>query len=94
MLSHLRYVVRVARKYLDYGLPLADLIQKGRIVLMKAVKWFDPQIELWLVTFAVHWIKSEIHDFILCNWRIVKVATTNGQKKLFFKLRSTKKRLG
>lgn len=94
VLSHARYVVRIARGYLGYGLPLNDLIQEGNIGLMKAVKRFDPTMGVRLVTFAVHWIKSEIHEFILRNWRIVKVATTKAQRKLFFNLRSAKKRLG
>lgn len=94
VLSHARYVVRIARGYLGYGLPLNDLIQEGNIGLMKAVKRFDPTIGVRLVTFAVHWIKSEIHEFILRNWRIVKIATTKAQRKLFFNLRSAKKRLG
>lgn len=94
VLSHARYVVRIARGYLGYGLPLNDLIQEGNIGLMKAVKRFDPTVGVRLVTFAVHWIKSEIHEFILRNWRIVKVATTKAQRKLFFNLRSAKKRLG
>ena len=94
VLSHARYVVRIARGYLGYGLPLNDLIQEGNIGLMKAVKRFNPEMGVRLVTFAVHWIKSEIHDFILRNWRIVKVATTKAQRKLFFNLRRAKKRLG
>lgn len=94
VLSHARYVVRVAKGYMGYGLPLGDLIQEGNIGLMKAVKRFDPNVGVRLVTFAVHWIKSEIHEFILRNWRIVKVATTKAQRKLFFNLRSAKKRLG
>lgn len=94
VLSHARYVVKVAKGYLGYGLPLNDLIQEGNIGLMKAVKRFDPSMGVRLVTFAVHWIKSEIHEFILRNWRIVKVATTKAQRKLFFNLRSAKKRLG
>jgi len=94
VLSHLRYVVRVARGYLGYGLPLGDLIQEGTVGLMKAVKRFDPKFGVRLVSFAVHWIKAEIHEFILRNWRIVKVATTKAQRKLFFNLRSAKKRLG
>ncbi|SRR5579883_281701 len=94
VLSHARYVVRVARGYLGYGLPLNDLIQEGNIGLMKAVKRFNPEVGVRLVTFAVHWIKSEMHEFILKNWRIVKVATTKAQRKLFFNLRSAKKRLG
>jgi RNA polymerase sigma-32 factor len=94
VLSHLRFVVRVARGYNGYGLPQADLIQEGNIGLMKAVKRFDPDIGVRLVSFAVHWIRAEIHEYILRNWRIVKVATTKAQRKLFFNLRSAKKRLG
>ncbi|MBJ15605.1 MAG: RNA polymerase sigma factor RpoH [Legionellaceae bacterium] len=94
VLAHLRYVVRVARGYLGYGLPLSDLIQEGNVGLMKAVKRFDPDMGVRLVSFAVHWIKAEIHDFVLRNWRIVKVATTKAQRKLFFNLRQMKKRLG
>ena len=94
VLAHLRYVVRVARGYMGYGLPLGDLIQEGNIGLMKAVKRFDPTMGVRLVSFAVHWIKSEIHEFVLHNWRIVKVATTKAQRKLFFNLRQKKKRLG
>ena len=94
VLAHLRYVVRVARGYVGYGLPLSDLIQEGNIGLMKAVKRFDPNIGVRLVSFAVHWIKAEIHDYVLQNWRIVKVATTKSQRKLFFNLRKMKKRLG
>lgn len=94
VLAHLRYVVRVARGYLGYGLPLGDLIQEGNIGLMKAVKRFDPTMGVRLVSFAVHWIKAEIHEFVLHNWRIVKVATTKAQRKLFFNLRQMKKRLG
>ncbi|HEX5340561.1 MAG TPA: RNA polymerase sigma factor RpoH [Gammaproteobacteria bacterium] len=94
VLHHLRFVVHVARGYLGYGLPLADLIQEGNIGLMKAVKRFDPEVGVRLVSFAVHWIKAEIHEFILKNWRIVKVATTKAQRKLFFNLRKSKKRLG
>lgn len=94
VLAHARYVVRVAKGYMGYGLPLGDLIQEGNIGLMKAVKRFDPSLGVRLVTFAVHWIKSEIHEFILRNWRIVKIATTKAQRKLFFNLRSMKKRLG
>ncbi len=94
VLAHLRYVVRVARGYLGYGLPLSDLIQEGNIGLMKAVKRFNPKIGVRLVSFAVHWIKAEIHEFVLQNWRIVKVATTKAQRKLFFNLRHMKKRLG
>jgi RNA polymerase sigma-32 factor len=94
VLSHARYVVKIAKGYLGYGLPLGDLVQEGNIGLMKAVKRFDPQLNVRLVTFAVHWIKSEIHEFILRNWRIVKIATTKAQRKLFFNLRTMKKRLG
>ena len=94
VLAHLRFVVRVARGYSGYGLALSDLIQEGNIGLMKAVKRFDPAHGVRLVSFAVHWIKAEIHEFILKNWRIVKVATTKAQRKLFFNLRSAKKRLG
>lgn len=94
VLSHLRYVIRVARGYLGYGLPLNDLIQEGNIGLMKAVKRFDPSLGVRLVSFAVHWIKSEIHEFVLKNWRIVKIATTKAQRKLFFNLRQMKQRLG
>lgn len=93
VMSHLRYVVRVAKNYLGYGLNLADLIQEGTIGLMKAVKKFQPEREVRLVTFAMHWIKAEIHEYIIKNWRIVKVATTKAQRKLFFKLRSKKKDL-
>ena len=94
VLAHLRYVIRVARGYLGYGLPLNDLIQEGNVGLMKAVKRFDPKMGVRLVSFAVHWIKSEIHEFVLHNWRIVKVATTKAQRKLFFNMRQMKKRLG
>ena len=94
VLSHLRYVVRVAHGYLGYGLALGDLIQEGNVGLMKAVKRFDPSMGVRLVSFAVHWIKAEIHEFVLRNWRIVKIATTKAQRKLFFKLRQQKKRLG
>ena len=90
ILSHLRLVVSVARQYLGYGLPHADLIQEGNVGLMKAVKRFDPDRGVRLVTFAVHWIKAEIHEFIVRNWRMVKVATTKAQRKLFFNLRSMK----
>lgn len=92
--AHLRYVVRIARGYQGYGLALGDLIQEGNVGLMKAVKRFDPEMGVRLVSFAVHWIKAEIHEFILKNWRIVKVATTKAQRKLFFNLRKMKKRLG
>ncbi|RUO23354.1 RNA polymerase sigma factor RpoH [Aliidiomarina iranensis] len=94
IMSHLRFVVHVARSYQGYGLPQADLIQEGNIGLMKAVKRFDPTVGVRLVSFAVHWIKAEIHEFVLRNWRIVKVATTKAQRKLFFNLRKAKKRLG
>ena len=94
VLAHLRFVVKVARGYAGYGLPQADLIQEGNIGLMKAVKRFDPAYGVRLVSFAVHWIRAEIHEYILRNWRIVKVATTKAQRKLFFNLRSAKKRLG
>jgi RNA polymerase sigma-32 factor len=92
--SHLRFVVHVARGYNGYGLQLGDLIQEGNIGLMKAVKRFDPGMGVRLVSFAVHWIRAEMHEFILKNWRIVKVATTKAQRKLFFNLRKSKKRLG
>ncbi len=94
ILAHLRFVVHVARGYKGYGLPLGDLIQEGNIGLMKAVKRFDPDQGVRLVSFAVHWIRAEMHEFILKNWRIVKVATTKAQRKLFFNLRKSKKRLG
>jgi RNA polymerase sigma-32 factor len=94
ILSHLRFVVRIARQYNGYGLPQHDLIQEGSVGLMKAVRRFDPTMNVRLVSFAVHWIRAEIHEFILRNWRIVKVATTKAQRKLFFNLRSSKKRLG
>ncbi|MDH5301566.1 MAG: RNA polymerase sigma factor RpoH [Gammaproteobacteria bacterium] len=94
ILSHLRFVVHVARGYAGYGLPQADLIQEGNIGLMKAVKRFDPDQGVRLVSFAVHWIRAEIHEYILRNWRIVKVATTKAQRKLFFNLRKSKERLG
>ncbi len=92
-MAHLRFVVRIARNYLGYGLPHADLIQEGNIGLMKAVKRFNPEMGVRLVSFAVHWIKAEIHEFILRNWRIVKVATTKAQRKLFFNLRKATKKL-
>ncbi len=94
VMSHLRFVVHVARGYNGYGLQLADLIQEGNIGLMKAVKRFNPDVGVRLVSFAVHWIRAEMHEFILRNWRIVKVATTKAQRKLFFNLRKSKKRLG
>lgn len=94
ILPHLRFVIKIARTYNGYGLLLSDLIQEGTVGLMKAVKRFNPNMGVRLVTFAVHWIKAEIHEFILRNWRIVKVATTKAQRKLFFNLRQAKKRLG
>jgi RNA polymerase sigma-32 factor len=94
VLSHLRFVIKIARGYSGYGLALPDLVQEGTVGLMKAVKRFDPDMGVRLVSFAVHWIKAEIHEFVLRNWRIVKVATTKAQRKLFFNLRSSKKRLG
>jgi RNA polymerase sigma-32 factor len=94
ILSHLRFVVRIARQYNGYGLPQHDLVQEGTVGLMKAVRRFDPDMGVRLVSFAVHWIKAEIHEYILRNWRIVKIATTKAQRKLFFNLRSNKKRLG
>ena len=92
--SHLRYVAKVARGYRGYGLPQEDLIQEGNIGLMKAVKRFDPAVGVRLVSFAMHWIRAEIHEFVLRNWRIVKIATTKAQRKLFFNLRSAKQHLG
>lgn len=94
VLAHLRYVARIAKNYSGYGLATADLIQEGNIGLMKAVRRFDPEMGVRLVSFAVHWIKAEIHEFILKNWRIVKIATTKAQRKLFFNLRNARKRLG
>jgi RNA polymerase sigma-32 factor len=94
VLPHLRFVIKIANNYAGYGLSIADLIQEGSIGLMKAVKRFRPEVGVRLVSFAVHWIKAEIHEYILKNWRIVKVATTKEQRKLFFKLRSQKTRLG
>ncbi len=94
IMSHLRFVVHIAKSYSGYGLPQADLIQEGNLGLMKAVKRFNPEVGVRLVSFAVHWIKAEIHEFVLRNWRIVKVATTKAQRKLFFNLRKSKKRLG
>ena len=94
VLSHLRFVIHMARSYSGYGLPQGDLIQEGNVGLMKAVKRFNPEVGVRLVSFAVHWIKAEIHEYILRNWRIVKVATTKSQRKLFFNLRGNKKRLG
>ncbi len=93
ILHHLRFVVQVARGYNGYGLPIADLIQEGNVGLMKAVKKFDPHKGVRLVSFAVHWVRAEIHEYVLRNWRIVKIATTKAQRKLFFNLRSSKKRL-
>src|SRR5918994_5873997 len=94
VLAHLRFVVRVARGYNGYGLAQADLIQEGTVGLMKAVKRFDPDVGVRLVSFAVHWIRAEIHEYVLRNWRLVKVATTKAQRKLFFNLRRSKTRLG
>ena len=94
VMSHLRFVVKIARGYSGYGLQQADLIQEGNVGLMKAVKRFNPDIGVRLVSFAVHWVRAEMHEFILKNWRIVKIATTKAQRKLFFNLRSSKKRLG
>ena len=94
VLAHLRFVVHIARSYSGYGLPLSDLVQEGNVGLMKAVRRFDPDRGVRLVSFAVHWIKAEIHEYILRNWRIVKIATTKAQRKLFFNLRSAKKNLG
>jgi len=93
VMAHLRFVVHIAKGYTGYGLPLADLIQEGNVGLMKAVKRFDPDYDVRLVSFAVHWIRAEIHEFVLRNWRIVKVATTKAQRKLFFNLRKAKKSL-
>jgi len=94
VMSNLRFVVHIARGYMGYGLPLGDLVQEGNVGLMKAVKRFDPGVGVRLISFAVHWIKAEIHEYILKNWRIVKIATTKAQRKLFFNLRSAKRRLG
>ena len=94
VLSHLRFVVHIARGYNGYGLQLGDLIQEGNVGLMKAVKRFDPSVGVRLVSFAVHWIRAEIHEFVLKNWRLVKIATTKAQRKLFFNLRKAKQRLG
>lgn len=93
VMAHLRFVVHIAKGYTGYGLPLSDLIQEGNVGLMKAVKRFDPDYDVRLVSFAVHWIRAEIHEFVLRNWRIVKVATTKAQRKLFFNLRKAKKTL-
>jgi RNA polymerase sigma-32 factor len=94
VISHLRFVVHIAKSYAGYGLPLADIIQEGNVGLLKAVKKFDPEKGVRLVSFAVHWIRAEIHEFILKNWRIVKIATTKAQRKLFFNLRSKKQSTG
>src|SRR6187431_574819 len=94
VLSHLRFVVHIARGYSGYGLPLGDVVQEGNVGLMKAVKRFDPDVGVRLVSFAVHWIRAEIHEYVLRNWRLVKVATTKAQRKLFFNLRKLKKNLG
>jgi RNA polymerase sigma-32 factor len=94
VLSHLRFVVHIARGYSGYGLPVGDLIQEGNVGLMKAVKRFDPTVGVRLVSFAVHWIRAEIHEYVLRNWRLVKIATTKSQRKLFFNLRKFKKNLG
>jgi RNA polymerase sigma-32 factor len=94
VLSHLRFVVHIARGYHGYGLPLGDLVQEGNVGLMKAVKRFDPAVGVRLVSFAVHWIRAEIHEYVLRNWRLVKVATTKAQRKLFFNLRKYKRSLG
>jgi RNA polymerase sigma-32 factor len=94
VLSHLRFVVHIARGYSGYGLPVGDLIQEGNVGLMKAVKRFDPDVGVRLVSFAVHWIRAEIHEYVLRNWRLVKIATTKSQRKLFFNLRKFKKNLG
>ncbi len=93
VMAHLRFVIHIAKGYTGYGLPLNDLIQEGNVGLMKAVKRFDPDYDVRLVSFAVHWIRAEIHEFVLKNWRIVKVATTKAQRKLFFNLRKKKKTL-
>jgi RNA polymerase sigma-32 factor len=93
VLSHLRFVVHVARGYMGYGLPVADLIQEGNVGLMKAVKRFDPDMGVRLVSFAIHWIRAEIHEYVIRNWRLVRVATTKAQRKLFFNLRRLKKNL-
>src|SRR5688500_2699566 len=94
VLAHLRFVVHIARGYGGYGLPVGDLIQEGNVGLMKAVKRFDPEVGVRLVSFAVHWIRAEIHEYVLRNWRLVKIATTKAQRKLFFNLRKFKKNLG
>ena len=94
VLSHLRFVVHIARGYGGYGLPMGDLVQEGNVGLMKAVKRFDPEVGVRLVSFAVHWIRAEIHEYVLRNWRLVKIATTKAQRKLFFNLRRYKRNLG
>jgi len=94
VLSHLRFVVHIARGYAGYGLPMGDLVQEGNVGLMKAVKRFDPNVGVRLVSFAVHWIRAEIHEYVLRNWRLVKIATTKAQRKLFFNLRKYKRNLG
>jgi len=94
VLSHLRFVLHIARGYAGYGLPMGDLVQEGNVGLMKAVKRFDPAVGVRLVSFAVHWIRAEIHDYVLRNWRLVKIATTKAQRKLFFNLRKYKRNLG
>jgi RNA polymerase sigma-32 factor len=94
VLSHLRFVVHIARGYMGYGLPLGDLVQEGNVGLMKAVKRFDPDVGVRLISFAVHWIRAEIHEYVLRNWRLVRVATTKAQRKLFFNLRRAKRNLG
>ena len=94
VLSHLRFVVHIARGYHGYGLPMGDLVQEGNVGLMKAVKRFDPAVGVRLVSFAVHWIRAEIHEYVLRNWRLVKIATTKAQRKLFFNLRKYKRSLG
>jgi RNA polymerase sigma-32 factor len=94
VLSHLRFVVHIARGYTGYGLPMGDLVQEGNVGLMKAVKRFDPSVGVRLVSFAVHWIRAEIHEYVLRNWRLVKIATTKAQRKLFFNLRKYKRNLG
>ena len=93
VVSHLRFVMHIARGYTGYGLPIGDLVQEGNVGLMKAVKRFDPTMGVRLVSFAVHWIRAEIHEYVLRNWRLVRIATTKAQRKLFFNLRSQKKRL-
>ena len=94
VLAHLRFVIYIAKTYSGYGLPEADLIHEGNVGLMKAIRKFNPEMGVRLVSFAVHWVKAEIHEYVLKNWKIVKIATTKAQRKLFFNLRSSKKRLG